>query len=135
MVMTYSPGWLWLEEVGPVFWMLRLIADCTLVGKVAVLFVSSPSGIALFGSAIATFVSRTIAFGAVTLMRIVLWPGGSGGMAVPIPGIVAPKQSTIPSDSLHVNAPAPGAASNAETKVTPAGRMSRTETFNAALVP
>ena len=46
-----GPGELWLDCFGPVFVMLRLISDCTLVVKVSVLFVSSPSGMALFGSA------------------------------------------------------------------------------------
>ena len=135
MVMMYSPGWLWLELVGPVFLMLKLIDRLhARDGSMAVLFSSSPSGIALSGSANAWFVSTADVIGRGHGDDDGSLAGRSGGVVpMPVPGIVAPKQSTIPADSLQVNAPAPGAASAGREKVTPAGRMSRTETFSAGV--
>src|SRR4051812_37658055 len=64
-------------------------------------------------------------------MMIVRSPAGPGT----VPAIVAPMQSITPAACVQVNAPPPGAASTADTNVTPTGSVSRTATLSAAPVP
>ena len=99
------------------------------------LSVSSPSGMALFGSTTAVLVTLPGRFGEnalIVMVRLV----GAPDEVTEVPLRVAPVQVTVPPDSEQLNLVAvAGRVVLGEMNCVPAGSTSRTATLKAGLVP
>src|SRR4051812_36003517 len=108
----------------------------TLVGAVAMLLVSSASGITWSGSTFATLKYVSGSVGANTSMTILRVDGLAVSSGPLSPSSVPPVQVTTPPDSAQMNLPAAGPVTScADRNTEPVGRVSCILTLKATALP